>query len=672
MARMTAFTSCPGCGAKVASADRFCGVCGTDLTTPANSGPRAHDRAPAQPAGPAKPGANLHKTMLGVAPVQPGGAPPAGAGPVQAPKAVPQRTMLGMSVPLVGGQASAPQPAASPPAGEAHAPFGAFSSEPPPRPAAPAEQAPLHKRTLLGVTPAMSAQLAAANPARALAVEAPAKSPDQARLEAPVEPAAAPRGAPTSADRVAAKLPAQSARTVLGITPPVAARVDPAPAEPADTRPEHARPRSFTPVSTPAADAHTQGRASMPSGAPEDYAASLAPPAPPGALRFLWLAVGALTVLAVGGGVLAWLSARGPALNVRVVHVAGAEMLEVEAPGSSPESKLRFLGVEQPLSAGRARFPLKADALKIGDNELAIDLISKDGSVESSSVRLAVAYRVRVDTAPLSATPPAVDVVVDALPGSRVTLDAVPLALDEKGYASRRYPVLPQAGGVFAFSATYRVEPPGEKPADGKLELSLPVTSMQIDTPGAEVVTDQPLLEVAGQVEPGAAVEVAGREAQVIDGRFLHRAQLGELGDHTLKVVARAKGKAPKIAEIKVERVKDLTLAAASFVPDPSLTYARIAQKPVIYRGQKVAFDGRVYHAEVDGGRSVLQMLVLDCPGQSRCPLWVEYPQATQVDLDSWVRVLGVVAGEQQFRSKQGQVHTVPSVSAQYVLKLAK
>jgi hypothetical protein len=63
---------------------------------------------------------------------------------------------------------------------------------------------------------------------------------------------------------------------------------------------------------------------------------------------------------------------------------------------------------------------------------------------------------------------------------------------------------------------------------------------------------------------------------------------------------------------------------------------------------------------------------VLDCPGQSRCPLWVEYPQATQVDLDSWVRVLGVVAGEQQFRSKQGQVHTVPSVNAQYVLKLAK
>jgi hypothetical protein len=428
-----------------------------------------------------------------------------------------------------------------------------------------------------------------------------------------------------------------------------------------DTRPEHARPRSFTPVSTPA---------TTPSGAPDEFLASRPPP--PGALRFLWLAVGALTVLALGGGVLAWLSMRGPELSVRVVNLAGVETLEVEAPGSGPDSKLRFLGVEQPLTAGRARFPLKADALKIGENQLAIDLITKDGNVESSSVQLAVAYRVRVDTAPLQATPPAIDVVVDALPGSRVTVDAIPLALNEKGYAARRYPVSPQAGGVFAFSASYRVEPPGEKPADGKLELSLPVTSMQIDTPGAEVVTDQPQLEVAGQVEPGAAVEVGGQEVAVNDGRFLQRAQLGELGDHALKVIARAKGKAPKVVEIKIKRVQDLTLAAASFVPDPSLTYARIAQKPVIYRGQKVAFDGRVYHAEVDGGRSVLQMLVLDCPGQSRCPLWVEYPQATQVDLDSWVRVLGVVAGEQQFRSKQGQVHTVPSVNAQYVLKLAK
>ena len=65
-------------------------------------------------------------------------------------------------------------------------------------------------------------------------------------------------------------------------------------------------------------------------------------------------------------------------------------------------------------------------------------------------------------------------------------------------------------------------------------------------------------------------------------------------------------------------------------------------------------------------------MLVRDCPGTQRCPLWVDIPQDTDVTADTWVRVLGTVAGEQQFRSERGQVHTVPSVRAQYVLKLAR
>jgi hypothetical protein len=158
----------------------------------------------------------------------------------------------------------------------------------------------------------------------------------------------------------------------------------------------------------------------------------------------------------------------------------------------------------------------------------------------------------------------------------------------------------------------------------------------------------------------------------VKEGRFLYREALPQPGDYALNVVARAPGKAPRVVAIKVKRVKDMTMAAASFTHDPALTYARIAQNPLIYRGQTVAFDGRVYNVEVQGGRSVLQILALDCPGGARCPLWVEYPQATDAEVDTWVRVLGTVSGEQQFRSKQGQVQTVPGVQARYVLKLAR
>jgi hypothetical protein len=671
---MSVPTSCSSCGAKIAPNDRFCGVCGAELGGRAPAGAfsaeaveargSAREQNPDDPATPnatpaaapqGKSGAALNKTMLGMVlpqglipggPTAPASQPTPLAGqespaPTAAPKPVPQRTMLGMVAPLIGDLAKLQVPA---------------PAEPSPGPVG--RGGPLPKETLLGVSPVappagMGAESDWAEPSPAW----PAHDPALAATDP--DPGF---GESVSVPTKKAKLPAQTDRTMLGIAAAVLPSAPPTPGAPAPgpdagTPPE--RKRSFTPVNNPRVEASPR-RAS-------------AAHAPAPALRWLWLAVGALAVLAIGGGgTLAWLSSRGPALRVKVVSEAGSESLEIEAPGSRPDAKLRFLGVEHPLAAGRARFALKADALTIGDNHLAIDLIERGGDVESSKVTLKVAYRVRLDTAKLAAETPAVDVIVDAVPGSKVLLDAAPLTLNEHGHGQRTYPIAPQSGGVFSFVAKYRVEPPGEPAEEKALELSLPLASMQLGRPGPDTVTDQPLIEVAGAVEPGAQVHVAGHSVPVIDGRFLSRVPLPAPGTHVIKVVARAKGKAPRVAEIKVDRVTDLTLAAASFVPDAALNYARIAQNPVMYRGQKVAFDGRVYNVEVDAGRSVLQMLVLDCPGQSRCPLWVEYPQATEATLDSWVRVLGVVAGEQQFRSKQGAVQTVPSVHAQYVLKLAR
>jgi hypothetical protein len=612
---MTANTSCPSCGTPIATNDRFCGGCGADLT-------RLSAPAPAP-----KPPASFNKTMLGLAlpkdafkpaaPDQAGTAPLPTPAPTPAARPIAQHTMLGMAVndPALKAAVAEAQKAAR--------------AEAEPRAAAPKQ------RTMLGVPPVTGSDPAAGQPE-------------------PQGPAANAR-----------KLPAQSDRTMLGINVALPQNAGSGEFANADTVEQSAdevaearavsRKRSFTPVNT------TGLSGSLPPVAVQSSA-----------MRIVWLLVGALSVLAVGGGVLAWLSSRAPSLRVRVVTEVGTEQLEVEAPGATAGAKLRFLGVEQPLKAGVARFPLKADALTIGDNRLAIDLLRADGKVESSHVELKVAYRVRLETGKLAASNPEVEVVVDAVPGSKVLLDNTTLTLNEHGHGVRPYPVAGQAGGELAFTARYHVEPPGERAEDGKVELTLPVASMQIDRPGPEVITDQVELEIAGAVEPGAAVDIDGVTVDVNDGRFLYRLKLPEPGSRRLTVIARAKGKAPRVAEINVQRVADLTLAAASFTPDPSLTYARIAQKPVIYRGQKAAFDGRVYNVEVDGGKSVLQMLVLDCPGQNRCPLWVEYPQATEATIDSWVRVLGVIAGEQQFRSKQGQVQTVPSMHAQYVLKLAK
>jgi uncharacterized membrane protein YcgQ (UPF0703/DUF1980 family) len=133
-------------------------------------------------------------------------------------------------------------------------------------------------------------------------------------------------------------------------------------------------------------------------------------------------------------------------------------------------------------------------------------------------------------------------------------------------------------------------------------------------------------------------------------------------------VVALSEGKAPRSVALSVQRVEDLAKAAAGFEPDRSLTYAKIAQNPAIYRGQRVELEGRVYNVNVEGGKSALQVLVRACPRGERCPLWVSYPSATELTVNSWVRVLGVVEGEQQFRSETEEVKSVPKVEAAFLL----
>lgn len=613
--------------------------------------------------------------MLGITGPSPSAAP-APAAPGDVP--VSQKTIMGMTSPFVAGPPpprNAPKPAAAPPQAAGPAVASAPAA---PRQSAQAEHAasPNPKRTMLGVAPGPVAAPPSAPPAP---TPTPlAKSPAQKTMlgVAPPEPQ---RGwaAPVAPSSSAGRSEPESVGTASTAPPP------PTPAHkvaPKTDRTMLGLPNAPVAVEPPEPAVSPSGRPAR-AGKPERRQRSFSPPknarrgtsdAPAAkSSRALAAIVGALVVLGALAGL--WLALRGgPDMALRVVQRDEGEMLEVEVPDAAPGAKVRFLGVEQVLKGGVARFPLAADALLLGDNELSIGLVEQGGDVDTSKVRLHVAYRARVDTSGLSQEPPHLDIVIDALPGSKVTVDGTPLTLDPRGRGVRSYPVAPQGGTKLAFSARYRIEPKDASATEGALSLHLPVTSLHIDRPGPSVTTDQATLEVAGEVEPAAEVAIDGQPVKVNEGRFLHRARLPKPGDYTIHVLARSKGKAPRSIDLRVTRVADMTLAAASFQADPALTYAKIAQNPTIYRGQNVAFDGRVYNVEVTGGASHLQMLVRDCPGAQRCPLWVEVPQATEVTADTWVRVLGTIAGEQQFRSERGQVHTVPSVRAQYVLKLAR
>ncbi|MGF1466282.1 MAG: hypothetical protein ACFCGT_09120, partial [Sandaracinaceae bacterium] len=400
-----------------------------------------------------------------------------------------------------------------------------------------------------------------------------------------------------------------------------------------------------------------------------------APPARRGAGRWLvvgLLGAGALAVVAAVVVAALSLVLGGSSVHARVIQEEDGQQVEIEVRGAVDGTRVRFGGEERPLHAGRARFPLQPGSLQIGANEVAVDVVAPDGSVESESVQLHVEFRVRADLGPLVGDPPALDIVVEAPPGSRATLDGTPLDLDERGRGVRRVPLDEgdaSADGTVEYVVHYRVEPPDGETAQGELRTRVPQTTMQIDRPGPETVTDRDRSEVAGAVLPGATVTIDGLEAVVREGRFVHERALPTLGDHTIRVVARAPRRAPRVVELSVRRVEDLQAEADRFATE-ELPYGRLTQNPTTYRGHPVEYRGLAFNVVVRDGRSVVQMVVDDCPRDQQCPLWVVASGATTIERNQRVRVLGTVAGVQEFQTQNGATRTVPRIDATFLLPL--
>ncbi len=385
----------------------------------------------------------------------------------------------------------------------------------------------------------------------------------------------------------------------------------------------------------------------------------------------LWLGIAAALVL--GLALVLFLRARGHHTDVsaKIVSIDIGEALLFEVPSAPAGSKIRFGGQEKPLAAGRATFALAADSLRVGDNVVLADVVYPGGEVESTRITLAVSYRLWVDTAPLRADKSAVDVVMTALPGTHITLDGQEVKLDAEGRATREFPIDITAeakAGVIDHVVHYRVQPPVGETVVDELHTQIPIAMMQLDRPGRDVVTDRESIEVAGAVGKDTVVAIDGTSIGVKDGRFLYRYPLPKAGTYKPRVVASAVGKVPMGIALQIRRVGSLEEAAEEFAPDRELTYAKLAPNPSIYRGQKISLEGRVYHTDPRGAESVIQMFARPCPSTQRCSVWVVDPAATEVAVDSWIRVLGTVDGEQQFRSEKNDVVTVPKLQARFVL----
>ena len=624
---------------------------------------------------PRPPSTSPKRTMLGMM-AAPAPAPVGGvvAEPSHLPD--PKRTMLGgVTAPIPAPAPPGAAPAPGPPASGSTQKrtmlgmMAAPAAPPAPGPAAPDPPAGQSaKRTMLGM---MAAPAAPAAPGIA--------HPQTPAVPTPAAPPPRDPGPPSPvAPRPSAGPAPVSNRTMLGVVPGAGAPPPPsAPPSPSATAP---------PGPAPAPTHHPPAAPGPPPPGPG--AGAIAAPSPfghssgdsfdsirglPGSRRSrTGLLVGvAIALLLIAGAAIAAVALLGGGPEVRAAVGAGdaGEVLEVDVVGAPAGTKVRFAGREEATEAGRATFPLAPNDLHVGENPLSLEIIAPDGAADTADIVLDLRYRVRPDLSALSQDPPALLVLVDALPGSSVLLDGEPIPLDGSGHAEHRVPVSAgRSDHSVEVTVRYRVVAPDGVAADGQVQASVPVTTMQLDRPGQSLVTDREHVEVAGVVPPSASVTVGGAPVRVTEGRFLHRVALPTLGEHTVAVVATEPGKAPRHQDVSVRRVADLAAEAAGYAVDETLTYARIGQNPNIYRGQRVAFVGRIYNVRVEGGRSDVQMMVRDCPRGERCPLWVSYPAATEAELNAWVRVLGEVGGEQQFRAESGQVLAVPRVDATFIL----
>ena len=391
-------------------------------------------------------------------------------------------------------------------------------------------------------------------------------------------------------------------------------------------------------------------------------------------LLFAVIALVALLVLAASGVGLfvALRGGGGPEVRVATKRVGADDVLEVTVPGAAEGTKLRYGNEERPLEGGRATFPIATDALRVGDNVVAVVVLAPGEEPVSRDITLPVSFRVRADLSGLAAAQPTLAVVVDAKPGSVVMLDGTPLPLDAAGHATRSYPldVAAARDGKITHLANYTITPPGGAVVQGAVTTEVPVTRVSIDRPGLSLVTERDGVEIAGRVEPGATVTIDGVPVPVRDGRFTYRYALAAVGTQTPRVVASAPRKASLPVALTLRRVASLAEEARSFVPERGVSYARLRPAVASFVGKRVAFEGRVGLVEVSADASSLQILVRDCPRGEGCPLWVAIPSGTDVAEGSLVRVLGTVRGERRYTSQTGEELVAPGVDAAFVLPL--
>jgi hypothetical protein len=312
------------------------------------------------------------------------------------------------------------------------------------------------------------------------------------------------------------------------------------------------------------------------------------------------LVIGA-AVLAAGAVLFAVLwPAKSPVRGHIAVDAQGRETLELTC-SSCPEGTTLSIGQRSaPINRGAAVVTPESP-LAAGDNRFKVR-IDRPGDERDETVPLVVhlPYRIRPELATLQGERAAIQVVVEAAPGARITLDGrqVPLV---GGRAVETFDVNESCTGLteetksLSRQIPYVVTPKDGEPERGSVSVMVGIVPLHLDAPGSSVVIDVPSFVLAGRTLKGAELFAAGKPVPVkADGSFAHVMNVSSIGATQIEVRAKLAGMAPRLTRIKVRRVDNLDTAAREFAAESPITYAALGADIARQAGRPIMLGGQV------------------------------------------------------------------------------
>lgn len=271
-----------------------------------------------------------------------------------------------------------------------------------------------------------------------------------------------------------------------------------------------------------------------------------------------------------------------------------------------------FLPLGRPLIAGDNRFKVRIDR-------------PKGGPDETLPITVHLPYRIRPELSTLQGERPSIQVVVEAEPGARVTLDGKPIPL-VGGRAVEAFDVIDACTGLTGEARSLSRQIPYVvtlKKGDverGSVNVMVGIVPLEIDAPGSSVVIDGPSFVLAGRTTKGAELIAAGKPVPVKpDGSFAHVMNVSSIGATQIEVRAKLAGMAPRLTRIKVRRVDNLETAARDFASESPITYAALGSDIARQAGKAIVVAGQVLEVKRENHRTTLLLDVSSSAGCKGC-----------------------------------------------------